>query len=63
MAIPLTIGIPPLIDGQMIEEWEPLFSAAVGSLVASTNEEAAVQLLPAYLSRGEAERFLAFDAI
>ena len=63
MATPLTIGIPPLIDGQKVEEWEPLFRAAVGSLVASANEKAAVQLLPAYLSRREAERSLALEAI
>ena len=62
MATPLTIGIPPLIDGQKVE-WEPLFRAAVGSLVGSANEKVAVQLLAAYLSRREAERSLALEAI
>ena len=63
MATPLTVGIPPLVTGQKIEEWEPLFRAAVSSLVATTSEKAAIQLLPAYLSRLVVERTLALEAI
>lgn len=49
--------------GQKIEEWEPLFRAAVSSLVATANKKAAVQLLPAYVSRREVERALTLEAI
>ena len=55
MAIP-NIGIPPLIEGQRIEDWQPLFVAATSTLVATAGEKAAVQILPSLVCRDAFER-------
>ena len=59
MATPLTIAIPPLLDGQTIAAWQPLFVSAVSAL----EDRAAVKLLPAYLKRGRLEEKIVLSAI
>ena len=59
MATPLTIAIPPLLDGQTIATWQPLFVAAVSAL----EDGAAIKLLPAYLKRGRLEEKIVLSAI
>ena len=64
MATPMAITIPPLQEGQRIEEWEPLFRAAVATLItADGGEKAAIRMLPVYVARREAERSLASVAL
>ena len=59
-ATPMAIIIPPLQEGQRIEEWEPLFRAAVATLVtAEGGEKAAVRMLPVHVARREAEHSIA----
>ena len=64
MATHMAIIIPPLQKGKRIEEWEPLFSAAVATLVtAEGGEKAAVRMLPIHVARREAERSIAAVAL
>ena len=50
------LAIPPLLDGDRIEDWEPAFRAAVAPcLLAADGEKFVVGLLPAYVKRRPAE--------
>ena len=53
----MNLPVPALRMGQRIEDWEPLFSAAVGTLKArgAEGEKMAISLLPAYVNRRPAE--------
>ena len=59
MATPLTVSIPPLLEGQLIADWEPKFRASVVSI----EERAAIRLLPAYIKRGKLEERVVLTAI
>ena len=59
MATPITVYIPPLLEGQLIADWEPKFRASVISI----EEKAAVRLLPAYVKRGKPEERVVLTAI
>lgn len=59
MATPLTVSIPPLLDGQQISAWEPKFRASDVSL----EQGATIRLLPAYIKRGRLEERVVLDAI
>ena len=57
-------SIPPLKPNDRIEDWEPLFKAAVTGLLTHENGEAlAIGLLPAHVNRRPAESELVQDAI
>ena len=57
-------AIPPLQPGQRIDDWEPLFKAAVTGLMLHENGQSlAISLLPAYLTRRSAEIELAKEVI
>ena len=58
MAIPLTIAIPPLREGQTIAAWQPLSIAAVSAL----EDRATVKLLPDYVKRGRLEEKVVLGA-
>ena len=48
--------IPPLQPGERIEDWQPLFTAAVTTLLARPGgEKLALELLPGYVRRRPAE--------
>ena len=48
--------VPPLKNNDRIDEWEPLFRAAVTGLLTQDNGEAlAIGLLPAHVNRRRAE--------
>ena len=60
MATPLSISIPQLGEKQTIEEYEPLFIAAVSTyLVTEEGKAAIIKTLPAYIARREAKRMIA----
>ena len=63
MASPLNISIPPLTEGQRIEDWQPLFIAATSSLVANANEKVAIQILPSFVCRNDYEQSTVLQAI
>ena len=64
MATPMAITIPPLQEGQRIEEWGPLFRAAVATLVTTEGgEKAAIRMLPVHIAKREAERSIASVAL
>ena len=63
MASPLNISIPPLTEGQRIEDWQPLFIAATSSLVANANEKVAIQILPSFVCRNYYEQSTVLQAI
>lgn len=58
-------SIPPLHDGERIEEWEPFFTAAVSNLLAKgeAGHAMAKSMLPAYINRRTAERELVKEVI
>ena len=62
MAIP-NIAIPPLIEGQRIDDWQPLFIAATSTLVATAGEKAAIQILPSLVCRDAFERATALESV
>ena len=63
MAIPLSIAIPQLGENHTIEEYEPLFMAAVSTyLVTAEGTAAIIKTLPAYIARREAERAIVGEA-
>lgn len=50
------LAVPPLLEGDRIEDWEPAFKAAVAPcLLADGGEKFVVGLLPAYVNRRPAE--------
>ena len=56
--------IPPLNDGDRIEDWRPLFSVAItGLLTCNNGEKLAIGLLPGYITRCHAELELVRDAV
>ena len=56
--------IPPLSCGQRISDWEPVFKAAVTSLLVQTGgERLAIGLLPGYVNRRVAEVELVKEAV
>ena len=63
MASPLNISIPPLVDGQRIEDWMPLFLAATSALVANSTKKVAIQMLPSFVCRNDYERSIALQVI
>ena len=63
MAAPLNISIPPLIEGQRIEGWQPLFLAATNALVANVNEKVAIQILPSFVCRNDYDQSTILQAI
>ena len=56
----ISMHIPPLGDGERIEDWEPLFTAAVSPLLAKgpAGHKLAIGMLPAHVNRRRAEREL-----
>ena len=63
MVAPINISIPPLKTGERIEDWQPLFVAAMSSLAAHAGERAVVQILPSYVCRDEYESDITLLAI
>ena len=63
MAGPMNISIPPLVEGQRLEDWKPLFVAATSTLVATSGERAAIQILPSLVCRDAFERATVLEAI
>ena len=43
MASLLNISIPPLTEGQRIEDWKPIFIAATSALVANSSQKVGIQ--------------------
>ena len=63
MATPFTATIPPIGAAQRVEDYKPLFKAAVSTLVTTEEgRKAAIRLLPAYVARREVERVIALEA-
>ena len=60
-----SIHIPPLRDGERLEDWEPLFTAAVSPLLArgDAGHALAIGMLPAYVNRRQAERELVREVV
>ena len=63
MAAAWNLAIPPLTDGQRIEDWKPIFLATTSTLVASAGEKSAIQILPSLLVRHEYEKAICLEAI
>ena len=59
MATTITVSIPPLLESQLIADWEPKFRASVVSI----EERTAVRLLPAYVKKGKLEERVVLTAI
>lgn len=59
------VHIPPLRDGERLEEWEPLFTAAVSPLLlkGEAGHVLAIGMLPAYVNRRHAERELVREVV
>ena len=56
--------VPPLVHGQSISEWEPLFKASIVPLLARPGgEKLAIGLLPGYICRRVAEVELVKEAV
>ena len=56
--------IPPLQVGERIEEWKPVFTAAVTSLLSRPDgQKLAIGLLPGHVNRRPAERELVKEAV
>ena len=53
MAAPFNVSIPPLVEAQLIEDWQPLFIAATSTLVTNANEQVAIQMLPSLVCRND----------
>ena len=63
MGTPLSISIPQLGEKHTIEEYEPLFMAAVSTYLLTPEGKAAIiKTLPAYIARRDAERAIAVKA-
>ena len=63
MASPLYISIPPLTEGQGIEEWKPIFIAATSALVVNASQKVAIQMLPSFVGRNQYEQSVILQAI
>ena len=64
MATPMTITIPPLHHVQIIEDWEPLFRAAVAALIMiDDGEKTTIRMLPVHVARRDAKRSIASVAL
>ena len=63
--IGISMHIPPLRDGERLEEWEPLFTAAVSPLLTkgSAGHALAFGMLPAHVNRRKAERELVREVV
>ena len=61
----MNLPVPALKMGERIEDWQPLFQAAVATLCARgpEGEQLAVGMLPAYLNRRPAERELVKEIV
>ena len=57
------LSIPPLIPGERIANWKPLFLAAVAPLIEQKAEHKAIQILPAFIRRRPAERELVREVV
>ena len=57
------LSIPPLMPGERIANWKPLFLAAVAPLIEQKAEHKAIQILPAFICRRPAERELVREVV
>ena len=63
MATPLSISIPLLGEKQTIEDYEPMFMAAVSTyLVTAEGKAVIIKTLPVYIARRDAKRAIALEA-